>query len=334
MKINIYYGGRGLMDDPTLYVINRMQMVLEELHVTVERFNLYELKNRITTLPQTIKTADGIILASTVEWYGIGGYMHQFLDACWLYGDKEKIAGTYMCPIVMSTTYGEREGKLTLTGAWEILGGLPCSGICGYIEDPSVFDDNEEYIKIIEKKAENMYRTINQKMACLPASNQAVKQKVSITKNIDLTPQESEQLSQYASDDSYVKRQKEDIQELTSLFRDLMGESEQEESEEEYIREFREHFIPQPGFRAVYRIQVEGKRKPFIIEVDGPENNYYYGNVENPDVELQMSRETMDDILFARMTFQRAFMGGAMKMKGDFRILRTLDQIFSFMGNM
>ena len=29
MKINIYYGGRGLMDDPTLYVINKMQEVLE-----------------------------------------------------------------------------------------------------------------------------------------------------------------------------------------------------------------------------------------------------------------------------------------------------------------
>ena len=182
------------MDDPTLYVINKMQGVLEELHVTVERFNLFELKNNIPTLPQTIKTADGIILAATVEWYGIGGYMHQFLDACWLYGDKEKIAKTYMCPVVMSTTYGEREGKLTLSGAWEILGGLPCSGICGYIADTSIFDDNENYIKIIEKKAENMYRTINQKMACFPASNQAVKQMVSIDKNINLTPQESEQL--------------------------------------------------------------------------------------------------------------------------------------------
>ena len=53
MKINIYYGGRGLMDDPTLYVINKMQSVLEELHVEVERYNLYELKNTIPTLPQT-----------------------------------------------------------------------------------------------------------------------------------------------------------------------------------------------------------------------------------------------------------------------------------------
>ena len=84
MKIDIYYGGRGLMDDPTLYVINKMQEVLEELHVNVERFDLHELKSGITTLPQTLKEVDGIILATTVEWFGIGGYMYQFLDACWL----------------------------------------------------------------------------------------------------------------------------------------------------------------------------------------------------------------------------------------------------------
>lgn len=330
MKIYVYYGGRGLMDDPTLYVINKMQEVLEELHVTVERFNLYELKNSITTLPQTLKDADGIILATTVEWFGIGGYMQQFLDACWLYGDKEKISKTYMCPIVMSTTYGEREGKLNLTNAWEILGGLPCSGICGYIADPSVFEGNTEYNRIIEKKAENIYRTINQKMASFPASNQAVKKMVSITK-IDLTPQESEQLSHYASDDSYVRRQKEDIQELTSLFRDMMGGD--QDGENEYIKEFQSHFVPLPGFKAVYRIQIEGKKKPLIIEINGLENNCYYGSVGSCDVEIQANRETIDDIVYARMTFQRAFMGGAMKVKGDFKTLRTLDQIFAFMEN-
>lgn len=319
------------MDDPTLYVINKMQEVLEELHVTIERFNLYELKNSITTLPQTIKTADGIILASTVEWFGIGGFMYQFLDACWLYGDKEKIARTYMCPVVMSTTYGEREGKLALANAWEILGGLPCSGICGYIADIAIFDGNEDYNRIVEKKAENMYRTINQKMASFPASNQAVKQMVAINQNTDLTPQESEQLSQYAADDSYVKRQKQDIQELTSLFRDMMGSVGQEDRKEEFISELKEHFVPQAGFKAVYKIQIEGKRQPLIIEINGAENNYYYGSTDFSDVEIQISRETMDDIIYARMTFQRAFMGGNMKMKGDFRILRTLDQIFVFM---
>ena len=42
MKVNIYYGGRGLVDDPTFFVISKMQKVLEELHVAVENFNLYE----------------------------------------------------------------------------------------------------------------------------------------------------------------------------------------------------------------------------------------------------------------------------------------------------
>ena len=46
MKINIYYGGRGIVGDPTLSVINRMQDVLEELHVKVERHNLFEEKKK------------------------------------------------------------------------------------------------------------------------------------------------------------------------------------------------------------------------------------------------------------------------------------------------
>ena len=131
MKVNIYYGGRGILDDPTLYVLDKMEEVLVELRVNVDRYNIYEHKSSISTLPQTMKDADGIILATTVEWLGIGGYMQQFLDACWLYGDKEKIAQTYMQPIVMSTTYGEREAEMNLMNAWETLSGLPCNGLCG-----------------------------------------------------------------------------------------------------------------------------------------------------------------------------------------------------------
>ena len=208
MNVNVYYGGRGIIDDPTLTVIGKIQTVLEELRVNVKRYNLYEYKNTIPTLPQTLGEADAIILASTVEWFGIGGYMQQFLDACWLYGDKEAISKIYMCPVCMSTTYGEREGKMNLATAWEILGGKPCSGICGYIPEISTLETNEEYDIIIEKKVENMYRSISQKFASFPASNKAIKQKISVTQNVDFTPQETEQLSKYASDDEYVKRQK------------------------------------------------------------------------------------------------------------------------------
>lgn len=317
------------MDDPTLYVTNKMQEILEELNVTVERFNLYELKNNITTLPQTLKDADGIILASTVEWYGIGGYMYQFLDACWLYGDKEKISNIYMCPVVMSTTYGEREGKLNLSVAWEILGGKPCSGICGYIADTASLEMSKESYTIIEKKAESLYRTINQKLASFPASNQAVKQKISITQNIDLTPQESEQLSQYASDEGYVQRQKEDIQELASLFKNMLEHKDMDDTTA-FIKELEAGFKPQAGLKASYRLLVGERKKPLVIQVNGATLDVSYEAIDKADVEMQMKEETMQDIIFARMSFQRAFMGGDMKMRGDFKLFRALDQIFTF----
>ena len=328
MKVNIYYGGRGLLDDPTLYVLKKIEEVLNELRVTVERINIYEHKNEIATLPQTMKGADGIILATTVEWLGIGGYMQQFLDACWLYGDKEKIKTTYMQPIVMSTTYGEREGELTLASAWEILGGQPCPGLCGYVEDLVSFEMNKDYTNLIEKKAEGLYRTISQKIKSLPSSNQAVKQAVLRAPQMELTPQESEQLSKYVSDDSYVKKQKEDIEELASMFKDMLGKAEQEE--EAYIETFRSHFVPQPDFKARYLFILEGRKKPLFAEVAQGELTMHYGQEENIDVYAKLRPEVLDGIVEGRMTFQRAFMTGEMTAKGNFKILRMLDTMFSF----
>lgn len=329
MKINIYYGGRGLLDDPTLYVIDKMEDVLKELRVTVERYNIFEHKNQISTLPNTLKEADGIILATTVEWLGIGGYMQQFLDACWLYGDKERMSLMYMQPIVMSTTYGEREGVVTLENAWVILGGQPCSGFCGYVEDLVSFEMNKEYAKIIEKKAEDLYRSISQKIRGLPSSNQAIKQTVLRTQSMDLTPQESEQLSKYVSNDTYVKKQKEDIEELASLFKDRLGKSSEAE-EKVYIKELESHFVPEEGFRASYLFMIDGKKQPLYIGVNEDKLDCRYGNEENIDVYAKLSSEVMDSIVGGRVTFQRAFMTGSMTAKGNFKTLRMLDSVFIF----
>ncbi len=329
MKVNIYYGGRGLLDDPTLYVIDKMQEVLSELRVEVDRYNIYEHKSSISTLPQTIKDANGIILATTVEWLGIGGYMQQFLDACWLYGDKEKISETYMQPIVMSTTYGEREGEMTLSNAWEILGGLPCSGLCGYVEDMVSFEMNHDYTVIIEKKAENLYRTISQKLKSLPSSNQAVKQTILQTQQLDLTPQESEQLSRYVADDRYVQTQKEDIEELSNMFRDMLGQKEKDE-EMAYVTELQAHFVPQVDFSASYLFMIDGKKKPLTVEIKDDDAKIYYGQGEKADVYTKMKPETMDSILHGKMSFQRAFMTGEMTAKGNFKTLKMLDQVFIF----
>ena len=332
MKINIYYGGRGILDDPTLFVINKMTAVLSELNVNVERFPLYELRNQITSLPASLNEADGIVLATTVEWYGIGGYMTQFLDACWLYGNKEKISKIYMCPIVMSLTSGEREAKTNLQVAWEILGGLPCSGLCGYVDDMTSFELNTEYIKIIEKKTENLYRTISQKMHSLPSSNQAVKQIVGVSKNISLTPQETEQLSKYASDEQYVQQQKEDIQELSSLFKGML-EKKDVDTSKQFIKDFENHFRPEGNITATYKFMLEDRKKALIIDIVDSKLKCYYGNIDDPDCLCKIKPQMLENIIEGQISFQRAFMTGDMQVKGDFRILMLLDQTFNFLEN-
>ncbi len=327
MRVNIYYGGRGLIDDPTIYVIERISKVLDELRVNVERYNLYEEKSNIAVLPKTLKEADGVILAASVEWLGIGGNLQQFLDSCWLYGDKEKISHIYMLPVVMATTYGEREAEYDLIHAWEMLGGVPCEGLCAYVDNHVEFETNAEYNLMIEKKTENFYRTISKKMAAFPNSSMQVKKTVLKGSTLSLTPQESEQLSVYVSNDKYVKKQKEDIEELASLFKGMLGE---EADTDEYTPLIRENFYPLDGFKALFRIDLTDRGFSLVIDINDRDLDCYKGTAENADVTAKMGSGVLSDIVHGKKTFQSAFMSGDLSAQGNFKILRNFDTVFRF----
>ncbi len=330
MKINIYYGGRGLIEDPTLYVISKLTSVLEELRVQVTRYNLYEEKNAITMLPKTLKEADGVIFATTVEWMGIGGLMQQFLDSCWLYADKEKLAKLYMLPVAIANTYGERDAELTLIKAWEMLGGIPCQGLSAYVEDHVEFETNSDYAHIIEKSAEGFYRMIHQKTKMLPTSNAAIKQNVLRGSSIILTPQESEQLSMYVSDDTYVKKQKEDIEELTQLFKEMLDQSNEGENSQEFIKNLKDNFHPIEDFVASYSIHLSDIKKTIIVEINDKRLKCYYGEKTDADVIAKTTKSVMNKLVLGRVTFQGAFMSGELTAKGNFKTLRSFDQVFQF----
>ena len=328
MNINIYYGGRGLIEDPTIYVCDKIAEVLTELRVQVKRYNLYEEKNSISMLPKTLKEADGIILASSLEWFGIGGYMLQFLDACWLYGDKSKIAGLFMMPVVTSTAFGEDESYLSLIRAWKILGGNTCQGISAYVEDHTEFELNGHYARRIERIAEDLYRAVNQNLTVFPSSEFTIRSNTAIGSNLPLTPQESEQLSVYVSNDNYVKKQKEDIEELSQMFREMLGNDVTDQND--LIKQFRNHFKPQEGFKATYSIEMSDLSRTIIIEAKENELKCYYGELKETDVASRTTSEVLNDIIAGKTTFQKAFMSGALAAKGNFKTLRMFDTIFQF----
>ena len=328
MNINIYYGGRGLIEDPTIYVCDKIAEVLTELRVQVKRYNLFEEKNSISMLPKTLKEADGIILASSLEWFGIGGYMLQFLDACWLYGDKSKIKNLFMMPVVTSTAFGEDESYLSLIRAWKILGGNTCQGISAYVEDHTEFELNGHYARRIERIAEDLYRAVNQNLTVFPSSEFTIRSNTAIGSNLPLTPQESEQLSVYVSNDNYVKKQKEDIEELSQMFREMLGNDGTDQND--LIKQFRNHFKPQEGFKATYSIEMSDLSRTIIIEAKETELKCYYGELKETDVASRTTSEGLNDIIAGKTTFQKAFMSGALAAKGNFKTLRMFDTIFQF----
>lgn len=336
MKVNIYYGGRGLIDDPTIFVMGKIMSVLDELNIKVKKYNLYEDKRGISILPKTLKEADAVVLAASVEWMGIGGLLWQFLDSCFLYGDKERIKSLYMMPVVVSTTYGEKDAQFTMVKAWEMLGGIPCDGICAYVSDPVEFETSSEYGYLVEKKTEDFYRAFSKKLNSFPSSSLAVREKVLRPKTISLTPQESEQLSVYVANDSYVKQQKEDIQELTQMFKQMMGDSSdtatvmEEEEPEPYLEDFQRVFNPMPNMALTFSWAVKGIEKPLIIEVDGEKLNCYYGEKDSVDVAIKSTRQAMEKVIYGEMPLQASFMAGDLTAKGNFRVLHTFDMLFRF----
>ena len=322
MKVNIYYGGRGLIDDPTIFAMNKVGKVLEELNIQVMRYNLYEDKRGISVLPKTLKEADAVVLAASIEWMGIGGLLWQFLDSCWLYGDIEKLSWLSMMPVVISTTYGEKDAQFTMVRAWEMLGGIPCDGICAYINDSVKFETSSDYSYLIEKKTENFYRIFSKKISSFPSSTKAVKENVLRPKSITLTPQESEQLSEYVSNDSYVKRQKEDIQELTQMFKRMMGD------DKPYLDKLQKAFHAVPNVAVSFSWECTELKETLFILVDNDKLDCHYGGEQKADAMIKSDQAVMAKVMNGEETLQNAFMSGEVTAKGNFKLLNTFDSLF------
>ena len=102
--------------------------------------------------------------------------------------------------------------------------------------------------------------------------------------------------------------------------------------DEKLAEAFRTHFKPQPGYKASYKISIDGKKEPLCVKVQQTELTCEWKDEADCDVLISTDMDTILEITRGKMTFQRAFMSaGSMKVKGDFKLLRMLDQLFVFM---
>ena len=165
-------------------------------------------------------------------------------------------------------------------------------------------------------------------MKSLPSSNNAIKSNI-VSETIKLTPQESEQLSKYAADDMYIKKQKEDIEELAGMFKDLLDE-EDKGGIERYADLLKEKFVPQNDFKADYVININDKNKSLIININNQNIDCSFGQNDNAEVVCRLDNIVLEKIVQGNQTFQGAFMSGSMTARGNFKNIRMLDQCFRF----
>ncbi len=104
-----------------------------------------------------------------------------------------------------------------------------------------------------------------------------------------------------------------------------------DEDKREFIAEFKKAFVePEADFTAVYQIMMTDTERDLVIEITEGRLKVYYGTVQTPDVLAKTTREIINKLVNGRVTFQGAFMSSQLTCKGDFKLLRSFDQIFRF----
>jgi multimeric flavodoxin WrbA len=341
MDILIVYGGNGLANDLSLLAVEQINTVLNELEVNVTRFYL-TYDNISEEFIEALEKADGVVLATTVEWIGIGGKMQAFLDSCYLSDNQQIFSDKYLMSVVLTKTTGDRDAASYLLKSWEMLGGIEAVTLSGRIESSVDLETNRNVISIIDKKTEDFYRIINQKRQVLPTgtigtvnnNNMTLEQKnanndMNIVNELINDNLLYNNQSVYQKEEPHIIKQKQDIQELTAFFNQKLT-SDEKFSNNEYIHTLIKAFNNKDDIsNCTYNIIITDKEKEdIIIKIIDGKINGYTGTDNNADVIINVESHIFDRILSGKLTAQRAFLTGQLKAKGNFTLLYEFDHLF------
>lgn len=311
--------------------------VLQDLEVEVHRVALHRLpyyegtKNRqMEEIMAAVKESQGVIAVSSVPMLGMHGAMQNFFDQATLYEmacfDKPILA------VTCSKWLGEQEAAQMIQKCWGILGGM---------EGGSVFMNealpHEPYLQRLEKEIENFYRLMKQERPNIGSSERLFYYRVKEDGGNQPSPK-AQQID--------VSAKEQTIKTLASLL-------EKETKEEDFVSMHTGVYTRPPqivtGVTGPKRLQQiphyfiaqHDKAMDLVLKyqlIDLEEQGYivihhgdcvYQDTCDKPiTVEMILQEKVLQEILSHKITYQKAFMLGRLKVKGNFSILPKLDQIF------
>ncbi|MDF1618008.1 uracil-DNA glycosylase family protein [Petrocella sp. FN5] len=348
-KVILIYGGNNLANDPTLVAAERVSSVLTELNVSVKRLDLYQDGYNMEDFFEALSESEGVILATTITWYGIGGLMQSFLDKCYDSGQFACFEGVYLFGIAISKQAYERDALSHLLKSWDILGGVEGTTLCASIENSADLETDKNLLNAIDKKAEDYYRVLNQQRNILPTSirDNKILMKLYVPSNEGEREIESEgegigkeqgfegktsaTKSQISNYDEFIEKQQKDIEDIASLFKERLS-NKGGLVQKTYPELFEYKFKPDKTFPdcIISWVIEDKKNESFILDFKSAKLKSKFGTDQEADVVMNCNHDIMKKITEGRLTVQRAFMTGEIKAKGNFTLLYKLDQLFAF----
>ncbi len=342
LKAIIIYGGDGYMDDPTLVAIDRISNVLTELSANIIRMDLFRNEYDIQGFFKELEDTHAVVIATTVEWLGIGGHLQLFLDKCWKLGNKEYFNNVYLYGVVISKQHYERDAYNHLLKSWELLGGVEGTSLCASIKKSVDLETNSQLLNGIDKKTEEFYRIAHQNRGTFPTSIRNNKLYMEVPtldheKSHLASKQDSNIAEPSLQDDlipnyeEYVEKQQKDIADIANLFKKKINSIEANPFKTEPDM-FKAAFIGGEDIpKTIIQWSINDRAsKNFVMDVRGDRFNAYYGNIIDYNTIVHLDDVILERITEGKLSIQRAFMTGEIKAKGDFNILYKLDGLFAF----
>ena len=348
MKVVILQAGKE--DQALQELLVKIKEVLEELQVEVkfikinqvpyyDGYNGHEIKDILKDIDQ----ATGVIMTSRVELLSISGSLCTFFEHCSIYkGDT--LFQKPLFSLTASDWRGEREAAEYMLHAWSILGGSEFGKLGIYT--PAYEEDKEDILANVERMTEGFYRMMKQDRAPVQSSDYAS----FITSNeVGFAPilekslaKEAEKYSETAPHQRKSTQEK-DIEDLANFFKNQLSQEESQQSfvpapqvkiNKQLISNLPHYFQGQhaTNFNVVIQYHVLSE-EPFsgYLTIKNGDCIFEEGVSSESEIEISASEEVFREVFSKKVTSQKAFMLGQLKVRGNFMLLPRLDQMFKGM---
>lgn len=314
--------------------------VLTELEVEVEIIELTQIEyfNNTQTMQmkeviRSIVASKGVIAICNIPLIGVHATMQNFFDHMSIWeGDVEQKP---LFTITYSNWTAEVEGANLINKAWSILGGSNGGNMC-----LNQYIGLDVLVKSLERSIENFYRIMRQGIYQVPCSEYYTYKETRANKVTFNMPIEHMSFEE-KPDESILEHVDEETNQIRELLKQdfvplntgvyskpLQGVG--RSNKVKRIQTLPHYFIVKHEYSldmAVQYIITDTNEKGYLIIRNG-DCEYYEGMAEEPTVELSLTDEILQMLMSKQITYQKAFMVGKLKVKGNFVLVSKLDQVF------